>query len=60
VRIARKQIFIVTPCQRYYYYTLDEHVNFFTFKEELTSKIGLDDFTCEKMNGDWVYLGRIA
>jgi ubiquinone/menaquinone biosynthesis C-methylase UbiE len=59
VRIARKQIFIVTPCQRYYYYTLDEHVNFFPFKEKLTSVIPLTDFTCEKLKGDWAYLGRI-
>ena len=27
-RISRKQVMIVTPRQRYYYYTLDEHVNF--------------------------------
>lgn len=59
VRIARKQVFIVTPCQRYFYYTLDEHVNFFTFKEELTSKIPMKNFSCEKMNGDWVFLGKV-
>jgi ubiquinone/menaquinone biosynthesis C-methylase UbiE len=59
VRIARKQVFIVTPCQRYYYYTLDEHVNFFTFKEELTAVIPMRKFTCTKMNGDWVYLGTV-
>ena len=57
VRIARKQVFIVTPCQRYYYFTLDEHVNFFQFKAELTSKIPMKNFTCEKLNGDWVFLG---
>ncbi len=57
LRIARKQIFIVTPCQRYFYYTLDEHVNFFPSKEDLTSKIPLKNFSCEKMNGDWVFLG---
>ncbi len=59
VRIARKQVFIVTPCQRYYYFTLDEHVNFFPFKEELTSKIPMKNFSCEKVNGDWVFLGKI-
>jgi ubiquinone/menaquinone biosynthesis C-methylase UbiE len=58
VRIARKQIFIVTPKQRYFYYTLDEHVNFFPFKEALTSIIPLEHYTCEKVRGDWVYLGR--
>lgn len=60
VRIARKQVFIVTPCQRYYYYTLDEHVNFFPFKEKLTSVIPVKHHSCEKMNGDWVYLGKIG
>ncbi|MFN8714469.1 MAG: class I SAM-dependent methyltransferase [Bacteroidota bacterium] len=59
VRIARKQVFIVTPCQRYYYYTLDEHVNFFPFKEKLTSAIPLEKFECHKLNGDWAYLGKI-
>ncbi|HEU4719563.1 MAG TPA: class I SAM-dependent methyltransferase, partial [Bacteroidia bacterium] len=59
VRIARKQVFIVTPCQRYYYYTLDEHVNFFQHERELTSHIPLKDYTCTKLKGDWVYLGKI-
>ncbi len=57
IRIARQQLFIVTPCQRYFYYTLDEHVNFFPFREKLTSVIPLKKFTCEKKSGDWVYLG---
>lgn len=59
VRIARKQVFIVTPCQRYYYFTLDEHVNFFHFEAALTSRIAIKTFTCEKMNGDWVFLGKV-
>ncbi|HLG04124.1 MAG TPA: methyltransferase domain-containing protein [Bacteroidia bacterium] len=60
IRIARKQIFIVTPCQRYFYYTLDEHVNFFPFKEKLVSEIPLKNYACEKLNGDWVYEGKIS
>jgi ubiquinone/menaquinone biosynthesis C-methylase UbiE len=59
VRIARRQLFIVTPCQRYYYYTLDEHVNVFLFKEKLTSVIPLKKYSCEKLNGDWVYCGKV-
>jgi len=59
VRIARRQLFIVTPCQRYYYYTLDEHVNVFPFKEKLTSVIPLKKYSCEKLNGDWVYCGKV-
>jgi ubiquinone/menaquinone biosynthesis C-methylase UbiE len=60
VRIARKQVFIVTPKQRYYYYTLDEHVNFFPFKEKLTSVIPLQNYSCENVKGDWVYLGKVT
>jgi ubiquinone/menaquinone biosynthesis C-methylase UbiE len=58
VRIARKQVFIVTPKQKYFYYTLDEHVNFFPEKEKLTSIIPLKNYTCENLKGDWVYLGK--
>ncbi|MBN4049723.1 class I SAM-dependent methyltransferase, partial [Bacteroidales bacterium AH-315-N07] len=28
-RITKKQLIIVTPCQKYHYYTIDEHINFF-------------------------------
>jgi ubiquinone/menaquinone biosynthesis C-methylase UbiE len=59
VRVARRQIFIVTPKQRYFYYTLDEHVNFFPFKEKLTSVIPLTNYSCEDLGGDWVYLGTL-
>ncbi|MBI2720724.1 MAG: class I SAM-dependent methyltransferase [Bacteroidetes bacterium] len=56
-RITKKQLFIVTPKQRYFYYTLDEHVNFFPFKEKLTSSIKVKNNTCEKLDGDWAFLG---
>jgi ubiquinone/menaquinone biosynthesis C-methylase UbiE len=58
-RIAKKQLFIITPCQRYFYYTLDEHVNFFPYKEALTSAIDMPDHRCEKIWGDWVYIGNL-
>lgn len=56
-RITKKQLFIVTPKQRFYYYTLDEHVNFFPYKEKLTSIINIDNHTCENLDGDWAFLG---
>ncbi len=56
IRVARKQLIIVTPCQRYYYYTLDEHVNFFPDRGSLTGQIHLKDFICKKIWGDWVYV----
>jgi ubiquinone/menaquinone biosynthesis C-methylase UbiE len=57
-RITKKQLFIVVPRQRYFYYTLDEHVNFFPLKENLTSLIDIEKHRCEKVWGDWVYLGN--
>lgn len=46
-------------CQRYCYYTLDEHIHFFPFKEALTSAIPLENYHCEQMKGGWVYLGDV-
>jgi ubiquinone/menaquinone biosynthesis C-methylase UbiE len=57
-RVARRQLMVVVPCQRWYFYTLDEHVNFFPYAEQLTSAIGLKDFSCRKLRGDWLYVGR--
>ena len=58
-RVARKQVIIVTPCQKYNFYTLDLHVNFFPTKEMLNREIGLKDYECVNMQGDWVYIGRV-
>lgn len=58
VRITKKQLIIITPCQRYFYYTLDEHVNFFPYEKKLSSIIPIENYTCEKIQGDWVYLGK--
>ena len=55
IRIAKKDIIIVTPCQRPYFYTLDEHVNFFNYAEQLTSLFKFTDFKCIKLGGDWLY-----
>ena len=57
VRITKKQLFIVTPCQRFFYYTLDEHVNFFPYREKLTSILPFENYECQKLQGDWAYLG---
>ncbi len=56
-RICRKQLMIVTPRQRYFYYTLDEHINFFPLKDELVYRIGLPQHVCLNMDGDWMYVG---
>lgn len=59
-RVARKQLVIVTPCQKYYFHTLDLHVNFFPIEEKLTHLIGLNDFFISNVKGDWVYSGKIS
>lgn len=53
-RVAKKQVIIVTPCQRYYYYTLDLHLNFFPLESYI--KLAVDDpkAICKKVWGDWV------
>jgi len=57
-RVARKQLIIVTPCQRYFNYTLDLHVNFFPIEPYLTSLIKMNKYTCKKKRGDWTYIGE--
>ena len=54
-RVARRQLVVVVPCQRWHYYTLDEHVQFFPRAEMLVHAIGLPHATCEKVAGDWLY-----
>jgi len=58
-RICKKQLIIIVPCQRYFYYTLDEHLHFFNYSEKLASVIDLENYKCEKRWGDWVYIGNV-
>jgi ubiquinone/menaquinone biosynthesis C-methylase UbiE len=57
-RVARHKLIVVVPRQRPYRYTLDEHVNFFRHRYELVNAIGLSEFRCDNVSGDWVYVGR--
>ncbi len=59
IRVTKRQLIVVTPCQRYFYYTLDGHMHFFYKAEELLRYFrgrGLAD-GCVKLGMDWVYLG---
>jgi ubiquinone/menaquinone biosynthesis C-methylase UbiE len=58
-RVARKQIIIATPCQRYYFYTLDLHIHFFPNEYSVSSLLGLKDYECKKIDGDWLYIGKV-
>ncbi len=59
-RVARKKIIIITPKQRYFYYTLDEHILFFPQKELLTGLIEMEKYECSNIEGDWVYIGYMT
>lgn len=59
-RVARKQVIIVTPKQRYYFYTLDLHLNFYPIASYLKKEINMESNTCVEIQGDWVYVGRIS
>jgi len=58
IRVARRQVIVATPRQRYHYFTLDEHLNFFPDRELLVRAIPLLRFSCEEIRGDWLYVGR--
>jgi ubiquinone/menaquinone biosynthesis C-methylase UbiE len=57
IRITGKRLIVVTPCQRYFYFTFDGHVNFFYKSAELLRHFSLDSFQCKKLDMDWIYLG---
>jgi len=59
-RVARKKIIIITPKQRYFYYTLDEHVLFFPQAEMLSSLVDMGQYDCSNVDGDWVYIGYVS
>ena len=58
-RVARKQVMIVVPCQRYYYYTLDMHIHFFPNKVDVEFLMKMPKHSCEKIWGDWLYVGTV-
>ncbi|SRR6056297_603505 len=58
-RVAKNQIIITVPCQRYFYYTLDLHLHFFQKKEMLINLIQVKNHTIKKIRGDWVYIGYL-
>jgi len=58
-RVAKKQLIIVTPCQRYYFYTLDMHLNFYPIASYLKKEININANVCTNIQGDWVYIGNL-
>jgi SAM-dependent methyltransferase len=54
-RVSRGKIIIVVPRQRPFYYTLDEHVNFYPHPYSLPREVGEAACICESLHGDWYY-----
>src|SRR5262249_37496998 len=55
VRVTRRRILVVVPCQRYYRYTIDYHLHFFPEPEQLVLRMGLARYRCVKIQGDLCY-----
>ena len=58
-RVCKKQIIIVVPVQKYYYYTLDLHLNFFPLKEMLLNRVGIKDAKCARFGYDFILIANI-
>ena len=53
LRITKRQLFLILPRQRYYFYTLDEHLNFYPEIEPLTKFLKNHDYHVSMQDGDW-------
>lgn len=53
IRVARDKVIIVTPKQRPYYYTLDEHINFFFYRAQLERLVSKGHVATTILGGDW-------
>ena len=58
-RVARREIIIVVPKQRFYFYTLDLHLHFFPDRFSIINLIGLNRYTLFEIDGDWLYIGYL-
>jgi len=55
-RVTKQALFVVVPCQRYYFYTLDEHVNFYPHRHLVMDEMGEPNARCENIQGDWLWM----
>lgn len=58
-RVCKSELIIVVPKQRSFFYTIDEHLQFFFYEEQLVSALGLRSYECRNLSGDWLYRGRV-
>lgn len=54
LRVARDKLIVVLPKQRPYYFTLDEHINFFFYQAQVSDLVpGREARVCA-LDGDWL------
>jgi SAM-dependent methyltransferase len=53
LRVTKQRLLVVVPRQRYFYYTLDEHLNFYPQIEPLLRLFRPHAVTCTTQQGDW-------
>lgn len=58
-RVARRQILVCVPRQRYYYYTMDLHIQFFPTEAYLVAPFELANYRIAERGGDWVYMAMM-
>ena len=58
-RVARKQLFLIVPQQRFFRFTLDLHIHFFYSPEYFRSLVDYEPSECEQIGGDIVYCAYI-
>lgn len=58
-RVARRQLMIVTPKQRAYHYSLDLHINYYTFGNQIARLIDVPDVDCRNLGGDWLCIATL-
>ncbi len=59
MRVCRGVLLVVVPRQRYYYFSLDEHVNFFHRIEPLLYHFRDHERYVQRLGGDWAVSVRI-
>lgn len=53
-RVVNRRLIVVVPRQRYFYYTLDEHIHFFMSQYELAHLFEVDSSKVYNFDGDWL------
>lgn len=59
-RVTKKFLCVTVPCQRPYYYTLDEHIRFFPYQWILEQEMKMTFYNCQKISGDLVFIADMT